>query len=284
MTESEREFARPRQADSGQLPAGFWQSTRRLGLGMMVTLACCGVLTSVWRVAADENRGQALTAVKALETATDSVGRIEAIRDLVRSDVIDGPIVIPPLIHSLVDRVADVRVEVARSLGPAASSAVLTGKNRDLVQAAIIALMRSLNDDEPAVRTATVYSLASIAASKDPSGMIVPQDLVDALAEMLDDRDRAVRASTIAAIGVAGPAAAPDPPLALIAALDDESSFNRAATVRALARFPRGLDDRLIPRLFSLLDKELDGSPVCEACRDVLRQMNLRPAALKTSL
>jgi HEAT repeat protein len=282
MTKSARELARRREADSRCRAVGFMRSFRELGLGMMVTLACCGVLASVWRVAADENRGQALAAVKALETATECAGRIEAIRDLVRSNVIDGPIVIPPLIRAVADPGADVRVEAARSLGPATSAAVLSGPHDTFVRVAIVALKRSLDDQEPAVRTAAVYSLAAIAASKDPSGMIEPQDLVDALAAMLNDPDRTVRASTIAAIGVAGPAAAPHPPSALIAALDDESSFNRAAAVRALARFPRGLDERLIPTLLGLLDKEPKGSPVLEACVDVLRQVNPRPDSLTT--
>jgi HEAT repeat protein len=282
MTDSPREFARPRQADSGHVSLGLWRSIRELGVGMMVTLACCGLLASVWRVAADENRGQALAAVNALEMAGDSAGRVEAIRDLIRSNVIDAAIVIPPLIRSLAERVVDVRVEAARTLGPATSAAVLTGLNGDKVLAAVAALKWTLHDQEPAVRTAAVYSLASIAASKDPAGMVHPQDLVDALAAMLADHDRAVRASTIAALGVAGPAAAPEPPSALITALDDESSFNRAASVRSLARFSQGLDDRLVSRLRGLLNKEPDGSPVREACLDVLREVNLRPDALAT--
>jgi HEAT repeat protein len=276
MTDNEKEFAADRDAGSRRGPMDYVRSCRQLGLGVVVALACCGVLASVWRAAADENRGQAIAAVKALETSPDSAGRIEAIRDVVRSMVIDVPIVIPPLIRALSDPVVDVRVEAARSLGPATSAAAFVGSDGKLAQAGIAALQRSLEDQESAVRIAAVYSLGSIAASKDPSKVIDPQNLVDALAAMLDDRDATVRASTIAALGVAGPAAAADPPPALLAALDDESCFNRAASVRALARFPQGLDDHLIPKLLGVLEREPDDSPVREACVEVLRHIHTR--------
>ena len=136
-----------------------------------------------------------------------------------------------------------------------------------LVEAATAALIGSLDDHEPEVRCAAVYALGSIAASKNPSGIIDPQCLVNSLTAMLRDTDATVRASTIATLGVAGPAAAPDPPAALLAALGDESSFNRAASVRALARFQKGLDERLIPTLFGLLENEQPESPVRAAWR-----------------
>ncbi len=273
MTDSEMEVARPGGGGSGRRSAGSARTDRQLGLCAFVALAGCGVLATVWRAAADENRGQAMAAVKALEQVQDSAQRIEAIRDLVRSVVIDGQIVIPPLIHLLSDLEIDVRVEAARSLGPATSAAALAGSGDDRVKAAIAALMGLLDDDEPAVRIAAVYSLGAIAASTNPSGKIQPQNLVTALTAMLDDPDAIVRASTIVSLGVAGPVAAPDPPPALIAALDDESSFNRAAVVRTLARFPRGVD-RLIPILLDVLEKEQDESPVREPCLEVLRQID----------
>jgi HEAT repeat protein len=136
-------------------------------------------------------------------------------------------------------------------------------------------LIRSLDDREPAVRIAAVHALGSIAASKNPSGVINPQTLVGAMSAMLDDPDATVRGSTIASLGVAGPVAAADPPPALIAALDDESSFNRAAAVRTLARFPQAID-RLIPALRNVMTKEQDGSPVREACLEVLRQLHAK--------
>jgi HEAT repeat protein len=106
-----------------------------------------------------------------------------------------------------------------------------------LVIAAIAALQTTLDDPEPAVRIASVLTLGAIAASKSPSGVVHPQAVVDALSAMLNDPDATVRASTIAALGFAGSTAATDPPPALFAALDDDSSFNRAAAAHALARF-----------------------------------------------
>lgn len=185
--------------------------------------------------------------------------------------VIDGRVAIPPLIRSLADAAVEVRVEAARSLGPATSAAALIGSGDDQVSSAIAAMIRSLDDQEPAVRIAAVHALGAIAASKSPSGVIQSQTLVDALATMLDDPDATVRALAIVSLGVASPVAAPDPPPALIAALDDESTFNRAAAVRTLARFPRCVN-RLIPTLLDVLENERDESPVRDACLEVLRQ------------
>jgi HEAT repeat protein len=248
---------------------------RHFGLGVLFAVACFGVLVPVWRSAADENRSQAIAAVKALEGAGNPDERTEAIRDLVRSVVIEAPIVIPPLIASLADAAVEVRVEAARSLGPATSAAALSG-DVDRVSSAVAGLKHALSDQVPAVRIAAVFSLSSIAASNNPAGVIQPPELVRALTAMLYDPDSTVRASTIAALGVAGPIASPEPSLALLEALNDESSFNRAAAARALARFPQGLNDHSIPAILSLLQIERDDSPVREACIEVLKQVNSR--------
>jgi HEAT repeat protein len=273
MIDSGKDFAHFAGAGSEVSVLGSWPVYLRTGLGVFIALAGCVVVASVWRVAGDEDRRQMIAAVRALEQARNDGQRVDAIRDLVRSVVIDGPMAIPPLIRSLADGAVEVRVEAARSLGPAASAAALFGSGDDKVLAATSALVNSLEDQEAAVRIAAVHALGSIAASKNPSGVIHRQTLVDALAAMLDDPDATVRASTIASLGVAGPVAAADPPSALIAALDDESSFNRAAAVRTLARFPQGVD-RLIPALLAVLKKERDESPVRQACVEVLRQFD----------
>jgi HEAT repeat protein len=248
---------------------------RHFGLGVLFAVAGVGVLAPVWRSAADENRSQAIAAVKAFEGAGNPDERTEAIRDLVRSDVIEAPIVIPPLIGSLADPAVEVRVEAARSLGPATSAAALDG-DIDRVSSAVAGLKRQLSDQVPAVRIAAVFSLSSIAASNNPAGVIQPLELVRALTAMLDDPDATVRASTIAALGVAGPIASPEPSSALLEALNDESSFNRAAAARAIARFPQGLNDHSIPAILGLLQKEQADSPVREACIEVLNQVNSR--------
>jgi HEAT repeat protein len=270
MIVSDKEFADSARAGGQDSAPGAWRSSFRFGLSAFVTLACCGVLVSVWHVAGDENRRQAIAAVKVLDHARSLSQRVEAIRDLVRPVVIESEVAIPALIRSLADPAVEVRVEAARSLGPATSAAALTDSDGEHVSVATAALSSSLADREPAVRIAAVYALGSIAASKNPSGVIYPQALVGALAAMLGDPDATVRASTIAALGVAGPVTGPEPPPALIAALNDESSFNRAALVKTLARFEQGVN-RLIPTLLGVYESEQDESPVRQACVEVLR-------------
>jgi HEAT repeat protein len=232
------EFAKTRDAVRGNWALRSGRSYLQPCLGAFIALAGCGVLAMVWQVAADENRRQMIAAVRALEQARTSAQRVEAIQDLVRPLEIDARLAIPPLTRSLNDPAVPVRIAAARSLGCAISAAAVAGTANELVTTAIGVLVSSLDDPEPTVRIAAAFTLGSIAASKDPSGIIHPQSLVDALALLLDDPDATVRASTIAALGVAAPAAAPEPPPALIAALDDQSSFNRAAAAHALTRFP----------------------------------------------
>jgi HEAT repeat protein len=281
MTYSGKEFARPASAGHKGSAPGRRRSYLRLGLGLFVALASCMLLALVWDVAGDENRRHAIAAVRALEQSRNACERVEAIRDLVRTVIIDVPVAIPALIRSLADEEVEVRIEAVRSLGPAASAAALIGSGGNHVSSATSALITSLDDQEPAVRIAAVHALGSFAASNDPLGVIDSQALVARLAAMLADPDATVRASTIASLGVAGPVAAADPPPALIAALDDQSSVNRAAAVRTLARFPDSID-RLIPTLLAVLAKEQDESPVRAACLEVLRQTQAEPLAPHT--
>jgi HEAT repeat protein len=218
---------------------GLAQTCLQIGVGAVVLLISYAVLAPVLRDAGDENRRRAIAAAHALDRAQDAAHRVQAIHELVGSPLIDGPVAIPPLVRSLDDPDVQVRVAAAGSLGPATSAVAVTGSGDKLVNAAIAALTRSLDDPEPGVRIAAVYALGSIAASKNPSGVIHPQPLVDALVVLLDDSDPMVRFSAIVALGVAGPLAAPDPPAALIETLEDESSNNRAQLVRALASFPK---------------------------------------------
>jgi HEAT repeat protein len=280
MIDSGTDFVNPAETRCARGADGLKRTCLQLGRAALLALLCCVVLVSVWRVAGDENRRQAIAAVRALNQARHSSDRVEAIRDIVRSLEIDAPVAIPALIRSLADGAVEVRTEAARSLGPAASAAARNRSSDDQLSAATAALTRSLNDREPAVRIAAVHALGSIAASNNPSGVIHPQIIVNALAAMLDDPDATVRASTIASLGVAGPVAAADPPPALIAALEDESLFNRAASVRSLARFARGID-RMIPILLGVLEKEQNDSPLREACLEVLRQVRIERLARK---
>ncbi|MGO9464379.1 MAG: HEAT repeat domain-containing protein [Isosphaeraceae bacterium] len=285
MNESGMEFAVGAVASPKRSDPGPAERFLQVALGTVVALAGCGVLGWVWSIAGNEDRRQALAAVRALDQAGDSSERVEAIRELVRPVVIDGLVAIPPLIRALADPALEVRVESARSLGPAASVAASSGSGDDQAAAAIAALTGALCDREPAVRIAAVYAIGAIAASKNPSGSIHPQTLVGALTAMLADPDALVRGAAIVSLGVAGPVAAPDPPPALIAALDDESRFNRAMSVRTLSRFQHGVD-RLIPKLLGALESEQAESQVRGECIEALRQIDPRriPAAALPAL
>ena len=125
MIHHAKEFAHSAEVCADDRALAAVRPRLKLGVGAFAVLAGCGVLASVWHVAADENRRRAIAAVEALGRARGSCDRVEAIRDLVRSVVIESPVVLPPLIRSLGDPTVEVRVEAARSLGPAASSAAL---------------------------------------------------------------------------------------------------------------------------------------------------------------
>lgn len=68
MIASGKEFAHPAGAGSTDVAVGPWRSSLRLGLGVFIALAGCGLLASVWRVAGDENRRQAIAAVRRSNT------------------------------------------------------------------------------------------------------------------------------------------------------------------------------------------------------------------------
>jgi HEAT repeat protein len=207
----------------------------------------------VWQFAGDEGRRRANAAVSDLDNARNPRERMQAIQALLQSGLSESGLAIPPLVRLLRDPDADVRVEAARALGPATSAAARSGANEP-ARAAIRAVLESLNDPQPSVRTAGVTALGSIAATQNSSPEIVPRDLVAALAEMLRDPDATVRVGTIGSLGLAGPVAAADPPEGLIAALNDEANFNRTAAASALSRFERGYD-LLVPVFAGTIEK-----------------------------
>jgi HEAT repeat protein len=240
MTKKSRtDFNARRLLTPATIALGARSAYLRRGLGALIAVAGCSVLAAVWSVAGDESRRESIAAARAYENARGSTDRIEAIRDLVRPVDISARLAIPRLVRSLADPSVLVRVEAARSLSRAVSAAAIGNRGVELAVAGMTALEQTLDDPEPAARIAAVYALSTIAASKNPSGIIQPQSLVDTLATMLDDPDVTVRASTIAALGVAGPMAAAQPPRELVAALADESPFNRAAALHTLGRFPQ---------------------------------------------
>jgi HEAT repeat protein len=222
--------------------------------------AGCGVLVWVWKTIGDQNHREALFAARTLYQAAKPADRVNAIRDLVRFGANDGRVTIPAIVASLSDADHDVRVEAARSLGAAACASAFRGVDDALVKSAIEALLHTLDDPQPVVRSAAVNSLGSIAITKGPSGVIQPEPLISAFREMMKDQDAVVRAEAIAAIGRAGPASESDPPSELIEALHDGSSPNRLTAIEVLTRFHAGME-RVLPHFIRGFERSGPGTP-----------------------
>jgi HEAT repeat protein len=215
--------------------------------GLLVVIACCGVLMWATRTLWDSQH-PAIAAGRGLE-ARQASSRIAAIRHLASVGTDDSIIAIPPLIARLGDTDADVRAAAADALGLLGSSAIKAGLGKNEVLAAMTGLVGLLSDQQPAVRIAAVNALGSI-ANCDTTRMIELEPAANALVPMLDEPITDVRASVIGALGFIGPRVLVEPPPAIVAALEDESVQIRAAAVASLTNYTRGLP-RLIP---SLLD------------------------------
>ena len=160
---------------------------------MTAAAAGCGVLVWVWKTIGDQNHREAMASLLALYSrAAKPADRVNAIHDLVRFGANDGRVTIPAIVASLSDADHDVRIEAARSLGAAACASAFRGVDDALVKSAIEALLRTLDDPQPVVRSAAVNSLGSIAITKGPSGVIQPEPLISAFREMMKDQDAVV--------------------------------------------------------------------------------------------
>lgn len=231
----------------------------------------CGILIWVWQSTGDAARQLETAAVRDLDRARNPQERVQAIQALLQSGLPNPGAAISSLVHSLGDPDVGVRVETVRALGPAASVAARTGADESAA-VAIASVLDSVTDPQPAVRIAAAIALGSIAATQTTSRAIVPQELVRALARMLDDRDRTVRASAIASLGLAGSVAATDPPAALVAILEDRSSTDRTEAAGALARFDQGYD-RLVAGFAGAIATAGDDAALRTACLEALRRM-----------
>ena len=121
MFDCGKEFAHPGETLPKRLAHGRGRACLHIGRGVWLYRACLlrGARLGFGVSRGDENHPPGgLPRVRAIEHARNSHERVEAIRDLVRSVVIDGRVAIPPLIRSLADAAVEVRVEAARSLGP----------------------------------------------------------------------------------------------------------------------------------------------------------------------
>jgi HEAT repeat protein len=237
------------------------RSAFRARLAFVIAAAAgCGVLVWVWKTIGDQDHREALSAARTLRQAVKPADRVNAIRDLVRYGANDGRVTIPAILASLRDADLEVRIEAARSLGPAACASAFRGVDDALVKTAIEALLHALDDLQPAVRSAAVNSLGSIAITKGPSDIIQPEPLISAFRGMMKDHDAVVRAEAIAAIGRAAPASESDPPSELIEALHDESSPNRLTAIEVLTRFHDGME-RVLPHLIRGFERSGPGTP-----------------------
>jgi HEAT repeat protein len=184
-------------------------------------------------------------------------------------------------------------------VGVLGSYAVRSTPYAEAVRDAAAKLIAALKDREPTVRIAAASALRILAgsASRDTSPgpgrgkgkstapkaatattTVDPQPVAAALLDLLSDRDAEVRQAALFALTTIGPVASDDPPQSLFAAMEDESTGNRAAAIASLAGFSRGLDP-LIPLLLRHLEK--DEPAVGEACMSAL--VRIRPSALTSA-
>jgi HEAT repeat protein len=228
---------------------------------LLVLTACCGVFfwaaRHVW-----ESQHPLLVIARGLQSWSPSE-RVFAIRELERFGIGESETAIPPLVAALKDSKAEVRVAAAESLRPLVSDASRNGSPSGTARGAISALIASLTDRNPEVRLAAANTLAYIASSinSDDSSDLMP--VMTALAAMLGDTENRVRMASLHGLANCAPHVSIEPPDDLIAAMDDDSSTNRALAVTALAAFRRNLDP-WIPALLRKL--EHDEPEVRNAC------------------
>jgi HEAT repeat protein len=265
--------------------------------GLIATFACVGVilwaLRMVW-----EHRDPDLAEARKIQAAAlaalqshKATDRVAAIRDLERLRFADSAIAIRPLTAQLRDEDLEVRTAAVEAVGELGAKAVRNGSDGDAVRAAVKALIGLLKDSHPLVRIAAADALGSITAANPGAGArlatgplarggnkvastpaaadataVDTNAVIAALAETLGDREAKVRRAAI--VGVAASGSPDDPPRAIAAGLEDESAENRVETVRALARFRRGLD-WWIPSLLRIAEHDHDRS-VREVCQNAL--------------
>jgi HEAT repeat protein len=169
------------------------------------------------------------------------------------------------LIGCLKDPDPSVRVAAINALRSIGSSVVEAGCDGETVRASATALLECLKDPETSVRSAAAISLGEITPPRsDLTGAppINRATVMDALVEMLGDRDAGARRAAINAIA-AHPSGC-DPPKVLAEGLKDESAENRAAALSCLRVYRQGLDP-WAPILLQVAERDPDRS-VREEC------------------
>ncbi len=222
---------------------------------LVVLVACCGL--SLWAArrlwenydpVQVEARSIQKRAIGILQSGKPAE-RVDAIHELERLKAGDRAVAIPPLLGALEDPEIEVRVAAADALGSFGRIARKSQSGQEAVRNAATALIRCLEDPQPGVRAAATTSLGLIAL---PSNH---QDVMDALATVLGDRDAKVRLAAIKAL--VSLRSGTGPPKALLSALDDESAENRATAIRSLRIYRQGLNP-FVPALLRVGSKEPD--------------------------
>jgi HEAT repeat protein len=246
--------------------------------GLIVAVACCGVITwaarSVW-----EGQHPTIAAARGLGSPKPS-DRARAARELMATGVGEPGRATPPLIAALGDPEAEVRAVAAEALGAIGGDAARAGSAGDAVGLATAGLIRALKDREPAVRIAAMNALVPIAYGKGSAGGVDVQAVIVAIAGTLGDGDDRVRTAALDALALCGSLGPGDPPSALVAALEDRSDSCRAAAFKALASFPCPLDPWLPLLLRSVEHEEPGVRAACWAAFARARPPAFSPAAI----
>ncbi len=182
---------------------------------------------------------------------------MEAIRLLEQVGVGETGIAIPPLIATLRDPEADVRVAACDALGLLTAHACRTGASTEAAHTATTALIGSLADPDPDVGIAAATALGGVVSATGSGSVIDIEAAFTALTEKLGVGNTEFRVAVLTALGLAARNAKVEPPAALNVDLEDESSTVRTAAVRALACFQRGLDP-WIRRIFQVIEREAE--------------------------
>jgi HEAT repeat protein len=257
--------------------AGSSRIQRRSILGsLIVLLAGCGVLCWISLEVWEQNR-PVQASIRAMRSWEPSE-RADAIRELEITGHGESRITLPPLVAALADPSAQVRVAAAITLGPLGAAAVTDGTGPDQIRSVIAALITALDDADPSVRTEAATAIGYVAGAQGASASIDLKAVCATLKSRFASRDPDTRLAALRVMTVVGPAAEPEPPEALVAALGDESPPNRAAAAAALAGFPHGLDP-LIPRFLHLIEHD---EPIVRAtCSRALER--IQPPAITTA-
>ena len=226
--------------------------------------------TALIRYLNDPDRAVRFAAFKALGSIGPNVVKLGAGGDDVRAWA-------TALIGCLKGPDSAVRVAAANALRSIGSSLVQSGSDGATVRASATALLECLKDPDPSVRSAAAISLGEISPPR--SGVtgaptVDRTTVMDALVEMLGDRDAGARRAAINAI--ASHPAGSDPPMVLAEGLKDESAQNRAAVVSCLGVYRQGLDP-WAPILLQLAERDPDRS-VREQCLNTLAHAFKPPA------